>query len=600
MDDEADSEVRARRKALDAKYRAERDRRVRADGAAQYLRPSGAYARYLDDPYVEPGFTRAPVHDDVDAVIVGAGLGGLLAAARLRQAGVKDIRIIEKAGDVGGTWYWNRYPGCACDVESYIYMPLLEELAYTPTRKYAPAPEIAAHCKAIARHFDLYDLALFQTEVTDVTWREDTARWTIRTDRDDAFTAKYVVVVSSRLHRPQLPGAPGIETFRGRSFHTSRWDYAYTGGDHTGGLTGLTDKRVGIVGTGATAVQAVPHLGAWAKELYVFQRTPAPVDVRNDRPTDMDWARSLPSGWQKDRMANFNLVTTGQKVDADLIDDGWTDLVVNVRLAAQRRIEAGEMIDDPAAIVQLADDARMERMRERIDRVVQDRATAEALKPWYAQACKRPCFHDEYFPTFNRPNVTLVDTRGKGLQRVTETGVIAGDREYPLDCLIFATGFTYNDDYTDIIGFDITGRGGLRLSEKWKDGAATLHGLTSRGFPNCFIVSATQAGHAVNFQYTLDLSSTHIAYIVSQAEARQARTLEPTAEAEAAWVDVVVAETELRSAVLAECTPGYLNNEGKVDMRARRNSQYFKGPVAFQKVLEDWRAEGTMPGMELG
>ena len=595
-----EAEARARREALAEKYRIERDLRVRADGPAQFQRMQGDFAHYLDDPYVEPGFTRTPVRDDVDALVIGGGLGGLLVSARLRQAGLARIRIIEKAGDFGGTWYWNRYPGCACDVESYIYMPLLEELNYIPTRKYAPAPEIAEHCRRAARHFDLYDLAMFQTEVKAMVWREESARWVVTTSRDDEFTARYVVVSSGRLHRPQLPGIPGIETFKGRSFHTSRWDYAYTGGDHTGGLTGLADKRVGIIGTGATAVQAVPHLGAWAKQLYVFQRTPAPVDVRGDHPTDPDWASSLRPGWQQERAANFNLVTTGHRVDVDMINDGWTDLVVNVRLAAQRKIDAGEMVDDPAAIIQLADDARMERMRARIDRVVKDPATAEALKPWYPQACKRPCFHDEYLHAFNRPNVTLVDTKGKSVEAITETGAVVNGRHYDLDCLIYATGFEYNGVFTDTIGFDITGRDGLTLSEKWQEGTRTLHGLTSRGFPNCFIMSGSQAGHAVNYQFMLNETAKHVAYIVSQAQGRQARTFEPAAEAEAAWVDIVIAETELRAQMLAECTPGYLNNEGRVDMRSRRNSQYFKGPVAFVQILDDWRAGDTLPGMELG
>ncbi|MCR5879226.1 NAD(P)/FAD-dependent oxidoreductase [Phenylobacterium sp. J367] len=529
----------------------------------------------------------------------GAASGGLLAGARLREAGVKDIRIVEKGGDFGGTWYWNRYPGAACDIESYIYLPLLEEIGYLPKEKYSRAPEILAHSRAIGEHFGLYDNACFQTEVTGMRWDEDSACWIVTTNRGDAMKARFVVMANGPLHRPKLPGIPGVESFKGHSFHTSRWDYAYTGGDSNGGLTGLKDKVVGIIGTGATAVQCIPHLGEGAKHLYVFQRTPSSIDVRANRPTDPGWAQTLQPGWQQYRMDNFNTLVSGGFADEDLVADGWTDIIGNILLLARRKAAAGEPVENPAALMQLADFKKMEQVRARVDEVVKDPATAEALKPWYNQFCKRPCFHDEYLPTFNRPNVTLVDTKGQGVERITETGAVVDGREYELDCLIYATGFEVGTEYTRRSGYELYGRGGQTLTDKWKEGASTLHGLTTRGFPNCFIVSNVQSGFSANFPHMINEQVKHIAYIVQAATERQARTVEPSAEAEADWVDTIVNLAVLREAFLKECTPGYYNNEGKPEVMSAKNSSYGAGPVAFTRVLEAWRAEGDLRGLEL-
>lgn len=584
--------------ALREKYRAERDKRLRADASEQYVEIAGQFAHYLEDPYVEK-IERAPVVDEVEVVVVGGGFGGQLAAARLREAGVEDIRIIEKGGDFGGTWYWNRYPGAACDIESYIYLPLLEEVGYLPVEKYSRAPEILRHSRAIGETFDLYKGALFQTEVIEMRWDEDTSRWTVSTNRGDALKARFVVMANGPLHRPKLPGIPGVEGFKGHSFHTSRWDYAYTGGDSNGGLTGLKDKRVAIIGTGATAVQCVPHLGEWAKELFVFQRTPSSIDVRNNRPTDPAWAQSLTPGWQQERMDNFNILVSGGFADKDLVNDGWTDIIGNILLLARKKMEAGETVENPAELMQLADFKKMEQVRARVDAVVEDPAKAEALKPWYNQFCKRPCFHDEYLTTFNRPNVHLIDTKGKGVERITEHGVVVEGKEYEVDCLIYATGFEVGTDYTRRSGYELYGKGGKTLTQKWANGAETLHGLLTRDFPNCFIVSNVQSGFSANFPHMINEQSKHIAYVIQNAMARQARTVEPSAEAEAAWVDTIVKLAIMREAFLKECTPGYYNNEGQPEAMTVKNGSYGAGPVAFVKVLEAWRDEGELKGLEL-
>ena len=587
-------------RALREKYRAERDKRLRADGNEQYVKIDGPFAHYLDDPYVEPGFTRAPLTDEVDVAVIGGGFGGLLAGARLRQAGVKDIRIIEKGGDFGGTWYWNRYPGAACDVESYVYLPLLEELGYIPVEKYSCAPEILAHSRAIGRHFDLYDNACFQTEVLRLDWDEAASRWIISTNRGDSMRARFVIMANGPLHRPKLPGIPGVETFKGHSFHTSRWDYAYTGGDSNGGLSGLRDKRVGIIGTGATAVQCVPHLAAAAKELFVFQRTPSSIDVRANRPTDPQWVAGLTSGWQQQRMDNFNILVSGGFQDEDLVNDGWTEIIRNLLILARRNERAGDAAPAEAGeMLEIADFQKMNQVRARVDKIVRDPATAEALKPYYRQFCKRPCFHDEYLDAFNRPNVTLVDTEGRGVERITEHAVWANGRAHEIDCLIYATGFEVGTEYTRRSGYELYGKDGVSLTERWKDGVRTLHGFHTRGFPNCFIVTQTQSGFSVNFPHMLNEQSKHLAYIVSHCLETQVRALEVTPEAEQDWVDTIKRLAVMREKFAAECTPGYYNNEGKPNPKAVQNGFYGAGPIRFVEALEAWRAAGAFEGLEL-
>ncbi|MFT3804217.1 MAG: NAD(P)/FAD-dependent oxidoreductase [Burkholderiaceae bacterium] len=588
--------------ALRERYRIERDRRLRRDGNDQYVAIEGRFAHFLDDPYADPDFTRDPISAHVEVLIVGGGFGGLLSAARLEQAGVEDFRIIERAGEFGGTWYWNRYPGAACDTESYIYMPLLEETGYVPTAKYAKAPELLEHSRRIGRHFDLYRRAHFQTAITEIRWDDANDHWIVATDRHDRFSARFVIMAGgTALGRPKLPGVPGVERFERHCFHTSRWDYAYTGGDAAGGLSKLADKRVGVIGTGATAVQCVPHLGRSAKELYVFQRTPSSIDERNDRPTDPEWAAGLKPGWQKERMDNFSSVISGVDFDVDLVDDGWTNVIGGILLAARRRAQAGEVVEDPDELVQMADYRKMEQIRARVDAIVEDRKTAEALKPWYNQLCKRPCFHDDYLPTFNRPNVHLIDTGGKGVERITATGVVVDGREYELDCLIYATGFEVGTGYLRSTGFEVYGRGGVSLDDKWDEGPTTLHGLMTRDFPNAFVVASLQSGQSANFQHMLDEKAKHIAFIIAEARERGIRTLEPTAEAEREWVDTIVRLAATRRPFLEACTPGYYNNEGNAsNLRSARNSPYWRGPMAYIRLLDRWRRDGSMPGLEAG
>ena len=583
---------------LREKYRQERDKRLRDDGNDQYIEVKGDFANYIDDPYVDPGFDREPLNDEVEVVVVGGGFGGLIAGARLREAGIHDIRMIEKGGDFGGTWYWNRYPGAACDVESYVYLPLLEETGYLPREKYSRADEIAEHSRRIARHYNLYDNACLQTEVTEVRWDDDAARWTIRTNRGDEMKARFLVMSNGPLNRPKLPGIKGIDRFKGHTFHTSRWDYDYTGGDADGNLTGLKDKRVAIIGTGATAVQCVPHLGASAKQLYVFQRTPSSIDIRNNRPTDPEWAETLEPGWQRERMDNFNTLVSGGVAAQDLVNDGWTDIIRNILLLAHQSDNALSP-DKIEETVELADFKKMEQVRGRVDEVVRNAETADALKPWYRQFCKRPCFHDEYLDTFNRDNVSLIDTNGRGVEEIVAHAIIANGKIYEVDCIIFATGFEVGTSYARRCGYEIYGRGGKTLTEAWDNGVATLHGMHVNQFPNAFILAGPQGAFTVNYPHNLEQQSTHVAWIIAEAMARQARTVEATEEAVAGWVQTCIDKAVQRLKFFEECTPGYYNNEGRPGERRGQDGFYGGSPVEYFQMLADQRANDDLHGLVL-
>jgi len=585
---------------LKAKYLHERDKRLRDDGNEQYIEVKGDFSNYVDDPYVER-IERDPVFDEVEVAIIGGGFGGLMMAGRLREAGFDDIRVIEQGGDFGGTWYWNRYPGAMCDVESYCYLPMLEELNYIPRHKYSFAPEIMEYSQKIARHYDLYENALLQTTVTSMAWDESDEKWVIETDRGDRMKARYVAMANGPLSRPKLPGIPGIDLFKGHTFHTSRWDYSYTGGDSSGDLDKLADKTVGIIGTGATAVQCIPHLGASAEQLYVFQRTPSSVDVRNNRETDPEWARSLESGWQERRTSNFNILVSGGDQDEDLVSDGWTDIFRNLTgvaaKTASRKLGRRLTGSEKAELMEMADYQKMNSVRARADAIVEDPEVAEKLKPWYRQFCKRPCFHDEYLPTFNRPNVELVDSQGKGVERITEDGVVINGKQDKVDCLIFATGFEVGTTYTRRAGYDIVGKGVQVLSEKWADGLRTLHGLQTNGFPNCFFLGFTQSAVTVNVPQSLNEQARHVTYILNQVKARGATTVEATVAGEQAWLAEMRSKAKMGEQFRVECTPGYYNNEGKTgNPNGFFSFAYGAGPLRFFEILEEWRESGELDG----
>ena len=584
--------------ALKRKYAEERAKRLRPDGNDQYLRLTGQLAHYLDDPYT-PVVERAPATDHVTVAIVGGGFAGMLTAARLVEAGIDDVRILDKAGDFGGTWYWNRYPGAQCDTASFVYMPLLEETKHMPTEKYAHASEILEHCRRIGAHYGLYDRAMFHTEVTALEWDEDSTRWTVRTNRGDAFTAQFVALGTGPLHVPKLPGIPGIETFKGHSFHTSRWDYEYTGGDPAGApLDRLGDKRVAIIGTGATAVQCVPHLARACGTLYVFQRTPSSVDVRGNAPTDPLWFEGIAApGWQREWMENFAANQTAAMPETDLVMDGWTDIARRIR-AKVMALPPGELTPERMlAAFEDSDFEKMEEIRSRVDEIVADKATAQRLKAWYRQLCKRPCFHDEYLQAFNEPTTHLIDTDGRGVERITEGAVVVAGVLYEVDCIIYGSGFEVGTPYTRRAGFDMVGRGGRTLSTHWANGMRSMHGVHTHGFPNAFFVQFTQGANLIsNVPHNLVDSAATIACVVGHSTSGGYAEVEVTADAEEAWMELLRSGVTILGA--GECTPGYYNNEGQPAKEQDSWRGYPQGAVAFFSYIDGWRRSGTFEGLE--
>ena len=587
---------------LREKYRVEKERRLRKDGQEQYVRLSDeGLPDYTVDPYKTPA-ERAPLDEEFDVMVLGAGWGGIKASYYLAKEGVTDIRNVDTAGDFGGVWYWNQYPGVQCDNDAYCYLPLLEEMGFMPSKKFSDGAEIQAYARSIAEKFGFANKALFHTQVTSIKWDAASNRWLVGTSRGDTLRPRFVVLAPGVLNMPKLPQIKGIESFKGHMFHTSRWDYGYTGGSHGNpDLSKLADKRVAIIGTGATSIQAVPILAKYAKQLYVIQRTPSTVDGRPNPPTDPDWAKSLEPGWQKERMANFHrgAQEVYQPGEADLICDIWTE--INRNLSA----EIGAMgVDVPMeefmAKREEMDFRVMERLRARCDELVKDPATAEALKPYYNHMCKRPLSSDEFYPAFNRDNVTLVDVSDQlGIEAMTETGFVANGVEYPIDCMIFASGFEVTSDLDRRWGVEVfEGRDGVSIYDHWRDGPQTLHGITTHNFPNMAFVGYIQGGINSSVTEHFGRQGAHAAWIFAEALRRGVNVVEPS---KAAVDDYVRTYNEIKmdvSEMMARCPPGYFNNEGGNNKWALFPGWGY-GWDHFEGMLAEWRAAGDMAGMEL-
>ncbi len=585
-----------------AKYLLERDKRLvpgRAD--IRDLRTDERFARYRDDPFT-PFIERDPVVDDVEVVIVGGGIAGVLAGVQLRQAGIERIRIVDQAGGIGGTWYWNRYPGVMCDVESYIYLPMLEELDYVPTHRYAYGEEILRHLEAIADRYDLVADGLFHTGVTRAEWHEDTARWQIHTDRDgDELTCRWYVLAVGILNLMKLPAISGMEDFAGRSFHTARWDYEYTGGGRHEPLTGLADKTVALIGTGASGIQCVPPLAESARHLYVFQRTPSAIGERGNRPTDPGFAHGLVPGWQQARMENFEAIMSGLSVEVDQVDDGWTHDYAAVQHPPRTQ---GMTPEEFRRSAERIDYGIMDAHRRRVEELVADPAVAEILKPYYRYLCKRPCFHDEYLLAFNNPKVTLVDCPA-GIERISEQGPVVDGKQYDVDCIIYGTGF--EAEVTPLFrraGHEIVGRGGVTLAEKWADGASSLFGIMTRGFPNMFVMPAPgqQAVVTVNYTRLAVFGAKFVGGVIGRLVHQDVEVFDVSAAAEEEWTQKIVDSFVDPSAVMSACTPSRLNNEGHPELTNPRNGNYGSGRgdvFGYCELLEQWLEAGSFEGLEL-
>ncbi|ETI26746.1 hypothetical protein G647_10191 [Cladophialophora carrionii CBS 160.54] len=614
---------------IQQKYDEERSKRIRPDGDAQYvdLAVSEQFQHYREDPWLDERSEAVTIRDGehIKYFILGAGFGGLVYAVKLIRSGIpaSEIRIVDSAGGFGGTWYYNRYPGLMCDIESYCYLPLLEEMNYIPKHKYSYGYEIREYINKVAEKYGLSDTAMFRTKINRLVWDESGDEWkvnmtkerTSNTPLDINITAQFVISTSGLLLHPKLPAIVGIENFKGTSFHTSRWDYSVTGGSQENPvLAKLSDKRVGIIGTGATAIQAVPHLAKYARSLTIFQRTPSSVDERGQHQTEEStWSSKVATkpGWWKERNLNLaaHLSAAVEPGEIDLVDDQWS------RCRAYRALIGGpdppfSMESIPAFVASLyaTDLPRAERIRQRVDDTVKNKTTAQALKHWYGTWCKRPTFHDDYLPVFNQPNVQLVDTNGKGVDSLTATSAVVGPNEYPLDILIFSTGFRSPAIGSPAFraGMTITGRAGRDMDAKWRDNVATLHGTLTHGFPNLFMPGPFQACATGNAIFTLDIMSNHAVEIIRQAQARfpgQKVVIEPTVEAEEEW-STEIAKRSMAFAAMAGCTPGYLNGEGIMDslpvevkMKAARMGIWGEGIESFMNTLETWEREGRLEGL---
>ena len=598
--------------ALKEKYRQERDRRLRKEGQQQYVQPRAEFANaYEADPYT-PVTPRDSLSEDIDIVVLGGGWSGILTGVQLRKAGIGNFRIIDHAGDFGGVWYWNRYPGLQCDNDAYCYLPLLEETGFMPSKKFTDGWEIREYAQSIARKYRLYENALFHTLVSALRWDESSKRWHINTRQGDEIRARHVILANGLLNIPKLPGIPGIDKFKGHLFHTARWNYDYTGGDQKNPvLDKLSNKRVAIVGTGATAIQLVPYLGKHAEQFYVLQRTPSCVDTRRNSVTDPAWVKTLKPGWQTQRRANFHRGANEsfQKGEKDLIGDIWTE--VNRNLAAEREEQDWPELTPEQLFARYEDmDFRvMERLRHRVDAIVKDKATAEKLKPYYRYQCKRPTSNDEYYDTFNRPNVSLIDvSESQGVERLTETGFVANGVEYPVDCILFASGYEVTSDLDRRWGFDVfEGRNGLSMYQNWKGSYKTFHGIMTHGFPNLFVIGLNQGGLNSSLTVNFEEQAQHVAHIIRETIARGAASVEPTLEAQNAYVQHIRDTAIDRTEWIRACTPSYFNNEGKPDVDENGNEKFrfYLGDVygpgwdAFMQRLENWRNQDDMEGLSL-
>jgi cation diffusion facilitator CzcD-associated flavoprotein CzcO len=557
-----------------AKYRAYKEARR---GAADYIAMEGEFAKYLEDPYSAEVVERDALTDECEILVVGAGFAGLLLWYKLRQAGFEDVRFLEKGGDVGGTWYWNRYPGIACDVESYSYLPLLEEMGYIPSMKFASGFEIFEYCQAMAERFGFYEHCLFHTTVERTEWDEAAGRWTVHTDRGDAMRCRYVVLANGILTTPKLARIEGMERFQGDAFHTSRWNYNVD----------LTGKRVGIIGTGATAVQVIPEIAKVVGELYVFQRTPSSIDVRDQRETTDEERRQWAAepGWAKARRARFARISAGRTaIQAN--DDYLAGKVPDFK---ERKQYERTLTPEELIAKQLESNFRiMEQIRARVDAIVTDPETAAALKPYYPYGCKRPTFHDEYLPTFNLPHVHLVDTAPSGVRQINERGVVHDGVEYPLDVLIYATGFQWMGTSTFNM---VVGRNGRTLSDKWREeGTKTFLGLHTRGFPNLFIVTGPQGGGgSFNFTDAIEIHTDYVVWMLEHMRSNGHDVVDVAQEPEEAYAEHC-RKADIATAPLRDCL-SYYNGHGDAapgSLAYYGGGQWHKWRIRAQETLEPY------------
>lgn len=619
------------------RYEAERTKRV---GLATFKQRASARTESLKDlardPWVDyDAVARQPAAlkngDDIQFVIVGAGHSGLLFAAELIRAGFSPDRlvVVDEAGGVGGTWYWNRYPGLTCDVEGYSYLPLLEDTGFVPKHRYARGEEIRENAERIVQKFGIRTMLC--TKLFAADWDEGLRRWVLRFRRDLGQShadisgeltvrAQYFVPLAGVLHMPSAPALPGLDEFRRnrKLFHTGRWDYEYTGGTQENPeMVKLKDKVVGIIGTGATAVQAAPELARHAKHLYVFQRTPSYVGPREQVETTPElWAEvTAPGpGWQRARMTNLNRFLaddpTATEAD-DLVNDGWSHARGFSGFIGSPRAHDVDLSTPEAVAANVKDMAQRllpeeQRLRAHVSEVVKDPDTAEKLMAWYASWCKRPTFHQSYLQCFNQPNVTLVDTDGRGVEAFTAKGVVTCGKEYELDAVVLATGYDVpQTQQFENAGAPIRGRGGKSAAEKAGERGLYM-GIGIDGFPNLFVSSTVGGSVSANLTSIFAISARVVAHILRTAE-KAAAEREPGADLDRLVVEVDAEEAQRLHdfqiakrpwfAGLGACPPSYFNlYMDEAAMQKQSAGPWPFGPVDFEKNMDKYMSEGSLKG----
>ncbi|KAL5334678.1 hypothetical protein BJX70DRAFT_377414 [Aspergillus crustosus] len=600
-----------------------------------YTPPSNRLRNLERDPWLRQATARNPNSGTTSTrqtrvLIIGAGYGGLLFAVRLLQSGfsLDDILLVDSAGGFGGTWYWNRYPGLMCDIESYIYMPLLEETGHIPSRKYVPGEELRGHAEKIAEKWQLQAQTMFQTTITSMSWDENMGRWiatAVRSNGEEKqrsdllmISADFAIIANGTLSTPKIPDIPGLDDFAGHVFHTARWDYGYTGGSPAlPTMDRLKKQRVGVIGTGSTAVQIIPQLARWAGELTVFQRTPGAVGLQENKATDpQSWNQTILDvgpGWQRKRSENFNAFISGSNLagsethEKDLVNDGWTRYPsFSAAIGGARNLQP-----DFLELAKRVDRQRQQAAQEYITATIDSPSTIEALTNRTYGWCKRPCFHERYIETYNLPHVQLVKTPAQGVTDITRTGIRIGDQEYELDLIVLATGYDLGSLCpADRARLTVQGRGGHLMSEKWAAGPATLHGVMTRGFPNLFFPGTSQAGVTANQSYMFDRAAEHVAYIIRHAQSRAQSScpgcrvrVEPNQQAEELWTAQSIARAGAFAATKTCGAGSYTissryGESGETEKLAR-HMPWGEGMASYVRVLESWRADGRMDGLEI-
>ncbi|MAR28275.1 MAG: cyclohexanone monooxygenase [Gammaproteobacteria bacterium] len=534
---------------------------------------------------------------DTDVIVVGAGFAGMYALHKFRGLGLR-TQVLEAGNDVGGTWYWNRYPGARCDVPSVEYSYSFDkdlEQAWDWTEIMAAQPEILEYANHVADRFDLRKGIQFQTRVDSAVFDENSNRWTVVTDSGQTYTAQFCVMATGCLSVPNTPRIDGQDNFAGSVYHTGNWP--------EGGVD-FSGAAVGIIGTGSSGIQSIPVIAEQAKHLTVFQRTPNYTMPAANAPLKAEFLRQAKENYAairaEQRASQVGIVGYGFGFG------GAENVVPTQEIKQTTPAERQRLVEEEGflairryadvALDEEANELACEMYRDQVERVIKDPATAQALMPRdYPMGCKRPVIDTNYYETFNRDNVTLVDLRQGGIEEITEAGVRTAQGDYAFDVLVYATGF---DAMTGALGkIDIRGRENRALTEYWEAGPRTYLGLQIAGFPNLFTVTGPGSPSVLsNMIVSIEQHIDWIARCISDLDQRGAQTIEATTEAEDEWIAHVndVAQNTMFTA--KSCNSWYLG--ANIPGKPRIFMPYVGGVGVYREKCDEVARNGYQ-GFEL-